>query len=186
MNALNALTEVGRETRPAEVQVWDPFVRVFHWSLVGLVAFAMLTGEEWTKAHIVAGYAILALVAARTLWGFVGAKHARFSDFVRGPNTIRAYLSDLLRFKAPRYIGHNPLGGLMIVALLFALTATGVTGYLLSGEAHGANEWLEELHGALAYGALLLIALHILGVVYASVTEGENLVRAMITGRKRV
>jgi cytochrome b len=125
MNApLNALTSAGRETPPAEVQVWDPFVRVFYWSLVGLVAFAMLTGEEWTKVHIVAGYAILALIGARVLWGFVGARYARFSDFVRGPNTIRAYLSDLLRFKAPRYLGHNPLGGLMIVALLLALTAT--------------------------------------------------------------
>ncbi len=74
----------------------------------------------------------------------------------------------------------------MIVALLLALTATGVTGYLLSGQAHGANEWLEEVHGALAYGALPLVALHILGVVSASLTEGKNLVRSMITGRKRV
>jgi len=156
---------------------------MFHWSLVGLVAFAFLTGEEWTKAHIVAGYAILVLIAARVFWGFVGTKHARFSDFVRGPKTVMAYLSDLLRFKAPRFIGHNPLGGLMIAALLLALTATGITGYLLSGEAHGANEWLEEVHGALAYGTLLLVALHIAGVLYASIAEGENLVRAMITGR---
>ena len=187
MNApLNALTSAGRGTRPAEVKVWDPFVRIFHWSLVSLVAFAMLTGEEWTGAHIVVGYAILGIIAARVIWGFIGTKHARFSDFVRGPSTIMAYLSDLLRFKTPRFLGHNPLGGLMIVGLLLALTGTGITGYLLSGQARGANEWLEEVHGALAYGTLLLAALHILGVVYASVTEGENLVRAMITGRKRV
>jgi len=179
------LTEASRDMPAAEVKVWDPFVRVFHWSLVSLVVFAFLTGEDWGKAHIVAGYAIMTLIGLRVLWGFAGTKHARFSDFVYRPAAVAAYLKDFLQFKAPPILGHNPVGGLMIITLLAALTATGLTGYLLSLAPHGSNEWLEEVHGAVAYGTLMLIALHVAGVLYASLAEGENLVRAMITGRKR-
>ncbi len=178
------LTKTGRDTRPAKVKVWDLFVRTFHWSLVGLVVFAFLTAEDLTKAHIITGYAVLALIGSRILWGFVGTKHARFSDFVYGPKAVAAYLRDLKRFKAPRMLGHNPLGGIMVLALLVALTVTGITGYLAIRNP-AEDDWLEEIHEAAANGTLLLIALHVAGVVFSSLAEGENLIRAMITGRKR-
>lgn len=139
------LTSASRTARLAEVRVWDPLVRIFHWSLVGLVAFAFLTGEEWNKAHIAAGYAILALVALRIVCGLIGTKHARFCDFLRGPRTVLVYVSDVLRFRAPPTLGHNPLGGLMIVAWLAALIATGASGYMITLDSYRSAEWLERL-----------------------------------------
>jgi cytochrome b len=185
-------TEVGRETRPAEavdhtehgmVRVWDPLVRLFHWSLVGLFAAAYLTGDELDRAHEILGYAIVALLAARIGWGFIGSEHARFSDFVRGPGTVLAYARDTIAGKARRYIGHNPLGGVMVLLLIAGLLATAGTGWLLTGG--GEHEWLEEVHEVVANGMLLLIALHVAGVLFSSMAHGENLVRGMITGQKR-
>jgi cytochrome b len=122
MGASAAKTEAGGETPPATVRVWDPLVRIFHWSLVGLFAFAFVTGDEWDKAHETAGYIIAGLVAFRVVWGLIGPRHARFTDFVRGPGTIFTYLRDALAMKAPRHIGHNPAGGAMIVLMLLALS----------------------------------------------------------------
>jgi cytochrome b len=170
---------------PATVKVWDPFVRVFHWSLVGLFAFAFLTGDEWQKPHELAGYAIGALVAARILWGFVGSRHARFSSFVRSPAQVVRFVAGTARFSAPRYLGHNPAGAAMILALLAAIGVIATTGYMMTTDAYWGIEWVEELHEAAAYATLGLIALHVAGVALASVEHGENLVRAMITGRKR-
>ena len=100
------------------VRVWDPFVRVFHWSLVGLFALALATGDEIEWLHLAAGYAIAALVVLRTAWGFVGPRHARFSDFVRPPGAVLGYLRDALRLRAPRHLGHNPAGGAAVAASL--------------------------------------------------------------------
>ncbi|QKV19260.1 cytochrome b/b6 domain-containing protein [Oricola thermophila] len=180
-----AVTEAGGETRPATVRVWDPLVRIFHWSLVGLFAFAFVTGDEWEKAHVAAGYAIAGLIAFRVAWGLVGPRHARFADFVRGPGTILAYLRAMLGRTAPRHLGHNPAGGAMVVALLLAIGGIAATGYMMTTNAFWGVEWVEDVHEALAFGTLGLIALHVGGVILASVEHGENLVRAMITGRKR-
>lgn len=119
------------ETVTKEVKVWDPLVRIFHWSLVVIFAFAYVSGEEESRLHELAGYAILALIATRILWGFVGTRHARFRDFVYGPGTVLGYARDLVAGRGKRYLGHNPLGGVMILALLVSLTATGVSGWLL-------------------------------------------------------
>ncbi len=180
-------TEAGREMRPAEVKVWDPLVRLFHWSLAGLVLFAFISGEDWGgSAHVNAGYAVLALIGVRIVWGFIGAKHARFSDFIYGPKAIAAHLGDLLRLQPKRSLGHNPLGGAMILVLLGALIATCVTGYLMPpGAGEESENWLSELHEALASGTLALAGLHVAGVIFSSLVQGENLVLAMITGRKR-
>jgi cytochrome b len=117
-----------------EVKVWDPFVRLFHWSLVATFAFAYLTGESESRWHEWLGYAVLALVAARGLWGLVGTRHARFSDFVRGPRALFDYAAEMLRGRPRRFLGHNPLGGAMVVALLVALAATGASGYAIRTE----------------------------------------------------
>jgi cytochrome b len=114
---------------PNEVKVWDPLVRIFHWSLVTAFAIAYLSGDEESRLHELAGYAVLGLVTIRIVWGFVGTRHARFRDFVYRPSAVAAYARDMSAGKAKRYLGHNPLGGAMIVALLIALLATGATGY---------------------------------------------------------
>ncbi len=120
-----------------QIKVWDPLVRLFHWSLVAAFAVAWLTGDEESRPHEFAGYAVIGLVLFRVLWGFVGTEHARFRDFVYRPSAALAYARDLVAGKARRYLGHNPLGGAMIVALLLSLLATGVTGVAALGAKEG-------------------------------------------------
>jgi cytochrome b len=170
---------------PATVRVWDPLVRIFHWSLVGVFAFAFVTGDEWDAAHETAGYVAAGLVAFRILWGLVGPRHARFADFVRGPGSVAAYLRDTATFRAPRHLGHNPAGGAMVIALLAAVAGIAATGFMMTTDAWWGVEWVEETHEALVYATLGLIALHVGGVVLASIEHRENLVRSMLTGRKR-
>jgi len=114
--------------------VWDPLVRVFHWGLVLTFLISYLTGDELETIHAYSGYLILSLISVRILWGFVGTKHARFSDFVRPVSEARGYLRDLLTGNAKKYTGHNPAGGLMILALLSSLAITGLTGLKAYGE----------------------------------------------------
>jgi len=191
-----------------QVKVWDLFVRVFHWSLVLAFAIAYVTGDEDSRLHVWSGYAVLGLVTARVLWGFVGSRHARFRDFVFGPRVILGYALSFMTLRSRRYIGHNPLAGAMVFALLTCLSVTSITGYLLlpdsnpnaaatlapigtayangrdKGDRHG-NGLLKELHEALAELTLFLVSVHIAGVLASSLVHRENLVRAMITGRKR-
>ena len=174
------------DARPAAtVKVWDPFVRVFHWSLAGLVLATFLTGDEAQKLHVVLGYAIVALVAARVVWGFVGPKRARFADFVKPPAAILRYAGQALRGEAPRHLGHNPLGGAMAAALLAMLLVVCGLGYLLTTDAFWGLESFKEIHEAAAYLLLGMVGLHIAGVLWTSLAHRENLVQAMITGRKR-
>lgn len=196
------------------VRVWDPLVRIFHWGLVAVFALAWLTSEDGSVWHEWAGYAALGLIAVRLIWGLVGPHYARFTQFIRGPGAVTAYMGDLMHGREKRYLGHNPAGAAMIVALLLSILATGITGWMMAepgrvallpqvpaivapafadqgeyGEAGegfgGEEEALNELHGALANLTLLLVALHIGGVALASMRHRENLARAMITGRKR-
>lgn len=185
MIARVANREAGGTAPPASVKVWDPFVRIFHWSLVVLFAVAFLTGDEIEWLHLGAGYAIAALVALRIVWGFVGSRYARFSNFVRGPAAVLAFLKQSIRLEAPRHLGHNPAGGAMILALLAMLIGLSVTGILLTTDAFWGSKSLEEVHEVMAYVTLGLVGLHVLGVILAGIEHGENLVRAMITGRKR-
>ncbi|AWM86832.1 cytochrome b/b6 domain-containing protein [Microvirga sp. 17 mud 1-3] len=167
------------------VRVWDPFIRTFHWSLVGLFGLAFVTGDETEWLHIRVGYAIAALVAARIVWGFVGTRHARFSDFVRRPGEIAAYAAQALRFTAPRHLGHNPAGGAMVLALLVMIAGIAATGFAMTTDAFWGSEWVEDLHEVLVYTTIGLIVPHVAGVVFSSLEHGENLVKAMFTGRKR-
>jgi cytochrome b len=185
MSVVNDATRAGGEIPPATVKVWDLFVRLFHWSLVALFVVAYATGDEVERVHIAAGYAIAILLVLRILWGLVGPRHARFSSFVRPPREVLAHLHDLLLFKAPRHLGHNPAGGAMIVALIAMLAATCATGFLMTTDAYWGAKWVEEAHEALANATVALITLHVLGVLVASFQHRENLVQAMITGCKR-
>jgi len=176
-------TEPVRAT--AMVRVWDPFVRIFHWSLVALFVVAFVTGDELERVHVAVGYVIVGLVAARIVWGFIGSRHARFSDFVRPPAETLSYLRRAVRGVAPRHIGHNPAGGLMTLALLGMIIAISGTGFMMTTDAFWGAGWVEGLHEGLVDATLGLIALHVGGVVLASIEHRENLVKAMITGRKR-
>ena len=181
------------------IKIWDPFVRFFHWSLVGSFLLAFLTEDDWLTLHVWAGYAAFGLVVMRLLWGFVGTQHARFSDFLYRPAIIKQYLFNSLRFRAPRYLGHNPAGGAMVMALLLSLLLTGITGLAVYGVAENAgplagwfnttslqwHEALEEVHEFFANFTLLLVGVHVAGVLFSSWSHGENLVRAMWHGYKR-
>jgi cytochrome b len=185
MSTGTSVREAGRSERPAMVKVWDPLVRLFHWSLVGFFAFAFITAEEWDDAHVIAGYCVGGLVAFRLLWGLIGTRYARFSSFVRGPAATLGYVRKALAFRAPRYLGHNPAGGAMVVALLAAIATIVTTGYLMTTDAYWGVEWVEEVHEGAANATLVLIAVHVAGVILASIEHGENLVRSMFTGLKR-
>ena len=177
--------EAGRATRPAPIKVWDLVVRVFHWSLVGLFATAWYSGGIWDNPHLVAGYFVFALVAARIVWGFVGSRYARFSDFVYEPRVVLRYMADMVRMRAPRYLGHNPVGGLMVITLLATLMVICITGVMMTTDAFWGVEWVDNLHATASTFALFLVGLHVAGVVFSSIEHKENLVRAMITGLKR-
>jgi cytochrome b len=179
--------------------VWDRFVRVFHWTLVGAFFGAYFTGEDVLKLHVPLGYLILILLAARIVWGFTGTPHARFSDFVCGSGTVLTDLKLTLLRKAPRFLGHSPAGGAMVVALLVFLMATSVSGLLvyaadrhegplapwMTGVSDATEDMLEEAHEICANGTLTLVIIHVLGVVWTSLAHRENLVKSMFTGRKR-
>jgi cytochrome b len=184
---------------PKLVRVWDPLVRMFHWGLAGSFAIAFLTEDDLLALHVWAGYLILGLIFIRVLWGFVGTRHARWSDFVKQPAEIFTYLKAIIRSRAARYLGHNPAGGAMVVALMLSVTLTGLSGLavygaqelsgpmapLLSGLSEGWAHALEDIHEVVANLTLLLVLLHLAGVALASLQHRENLVRAMITGLKR-
>ena len=191
-----------------QVKVWDLFVRVFHWTLVVAFAAAYVTEDEAMALHVWAGYLVGGLVLLRIVWGFVGPKHARFSDFVCGPFRAWRYMIALIRGRAERHIGHSPAGGVMVLMLMAGCLATVWTGMeqYAAEEGKGPLAWEatviapaladgddgedrereegEGLHEPLAHLTFLLVLFHIGGVILASIIHKENLSRAMVTGRK--
>ena len=166
------------------ILVWDTPVRVFHWLLVLCFfgAFASAESERWRLLHITLGYTVGGLIVFRVLWGLIGTRHARFGDFVRGPRAAFAYLKSLLRGKPEHHVGHNPAGGLAIVALLGLALVTTLTGW--AAEADVGARWLERAHEPAANLMMALVALHIAAVLLSSWLHRENLVGSMVTGRK--
>lgn len=192
---------------PNRIYVWDPLVRIFHWSLALFFTIAYLTEDEQMELHEVSGYIVLGLVGFRIIWGIIGPKYARFTSFICGPFTILRYIKSLA--SSPRhYIGHNPAGGAMVIILLVMIALTswsGIEAQEAEGMEHAAvnvslisnahadddehdedegDEFWEEIHEALANLTVFFIFLHIVGVFASSVIHNENLVKAMITGYK--
>jgi cytochrome b len=196
---------VAKET----TQVWDIAVRTFHWSLVAAFAVAYLTEDDFETLHVYAGYLVLGLISFRVIWGLIGTRHARFSDFVCGMKTTELYLKSILTGKPKHYLGHNPAGGMMILVMLFSLfllSYSGLATYAEDGKgplahteisivatafAHekhhrsAKGEFWEEIHEFLANFTLFLIFIHLAGVAVSSIVHRENLVRAMVTGKKQ-
>ena len=212
------------------IKAWDIAIRVFHWALVVCFAIAFISSEDSRKLHVVFGYSVLFLVFFRILYGFVGTKYARFSDFLYAPAQIADYLKGLLIGRPKHYIGHNPAGGFMIVILLLSLlslTLTGLKAYGVKGhgpfakheilfmtnafadsddkenhdeqesrkwrsqknhrtEKNEKDEFWEEVHETIAYLTLFIVSIHIMGGVVSSLVHRENLIKAMITGRKQL
>jgi len=187
----------GAEQRSEKGRVWDLPTRLFHWILVGLFAFLWYSGGgssaemDW---HMLAGYALLALLLFRILWGFWGSPHSRFRDFLTAPAAAVRYGLAFARGRAPAYRGHNPLGGWMVVVMLVLLLAQAISGlfatddisidgplnHLAPSSLAGA---LTDFHGFNINLLLVLAGLHVAAVA-AHRLRGERLVGAMITGRK--
>ncbi len=196
---------------PGTIVVWDLPVRIFHWALVAIFFTAYFTGEDAPPLHEWMGYAVLALVIFRILWGFTGSEHARFTDFVRGPGEVLRNLRDILLMHPKRYLGHSPAGGAMVVLLLVMLAATTVTGIIGeeqyekatpsataatgtdeheqesdgNGEQRGEESPIVEAHEVLSNLTLALVLLHIAGLILSSFTHRENLIASMFSGRKK-
>lgn len=178
--------------QPATVKVWDIWTRLFHWIFATAIVLAWLSHEIRDRQHTVhvwLGYLAVSLILARIVWGFVGPRHSRFSDFVKGPVHLARYSWQTLTATAPRHIGHNPLGGIMVLFMMALTLSLGVTGYVMTHRGMNlfglGHRELEEVHGLLADLFVIAVPLHVAGVIFASLKHRENLVGAMITGRKR-
>jgi cytochrome b len=192
-----------------KIRVWDLPTRVFHWLLFLGVLVALITGDEGEEGvlsiHQLFGFLVMALLVFRLGWGLVGTRHVRFASFVRGPTTVVTYVRALLRLSPPASLGHNPLGAWMIVVILLDLMVVVGTGLFAGGGgehgeageaieggplAHlvspGTADLLSGVHEVFANLLIALIVVHVLGVLVDWLLTGDNLVRAMITGEKRL
>lgn len=182
-----------------EIKVWDLPVRLFHWLLACCFLVAYITEDDYMTLHSYAGYTLVGLLLFRVIWGFAGSPHARFKDFAHSPKTIITYMTEVVRFKAERFVGHNPAGGAMVFALLASLGVTVLSGLVAYGvgQASGPLAGLmatapfvigktaEDVHEFFINFTLVLVLLHLAGVAIASIQHRENLVRSMLNGRKQ-
>ncbi|MNF80324.1 hypothetical protein D3C85_1022070 [compost metagenome] len=168
------------------IRVWDPLIRVFHWATVLLCVLNLFILEEGERNHRYVGYALTGLLVLRILWGFVGSDYARFAQWFPTPARITRYLQATLQGKHPYYVGHNPLGALMILLLLTCLVGTAVTGIMTEYESLFGEDLMEELHEFFAKALQMAIFIHVLAVIVLDHLTRTDLIRAMLTGKKRV
>jgi cytochrome b len=168
------------------IPVWDIFVRVSHWSVAFLVLAEFTIFDEDWAVHRWAGYAVLALVALRLIWGLMGPRYARFSSFPPSLQAARTHLAGLLRGMREQHLSHNPLGALMAYNLWSSLVAACLTGILMTTGGFRGADWLEELHEAIANWVLISVGLHVAGVAFETWHSKVNLVQAMINGQKEI
>ena len=176
------MTELTQGTQ--KIRIWDAPVRVFHWLLVLSFAGAYLTAESeyWRLVHVTLGYTLGGLLAFRLVWGVIGTRYARFSNFVRGPAAVVSYLKSIQARQPEHHLGHNPAGAVAIVLLMVLGLGITATGYITYNDL--GPGWVGELHDLLANAMVLVIIGHLVGVVTASLQHKENLVRSMVTGFK--
>ena len=181
---------------PDSIKVWDPLIRIFHWSLVLAFMVAYITEDDWITLHVAAGDLIALLLIFRIIWGVIGTRYARFTQFVKSPSAVIEHLKGMAQFKVSHYLGHNPAAAAMVVALLISLMMLCFSGYvLIATENQGVlagtffagfnSHWMEDVHEFFAHFTLLLVFAHIAGVIISSFMEQENLPRAMLVGFKK-
>jgi cytochrome b len=193
-----SLGEAGGSELPSESGrvVWDPAVRIFHWSLASLMLLSWISADQgWMKVHLWSGVTVLTLLTFRVAWGFLGSSTARFSSFVAGPRATLEYLQGLSRGQVKAHIGHNPAGGWSVVLLLATLTlqvATGLVandgvrfdGPLVPLVGRDLSDRATDLHVLTFNAVLVLVWLHLVAAFFYLLVKGDNLIRPMITGRK--
>jgi cytochrome b len=182
------------------VRVWDIPVRSFHWllalSILGLFVTGKL-GGNWMEWHKKIGFFVLGLIAFRIIWGFIGSHHARFKNFVRGPKAVLSYAKNLFSEKSEKYIGHNPMGGVSVLALLAAVGFQAVSGLFANDDimlegpyasmvSKALSDQMTKLHHLNSDLILILIGVHLSAIGFYAVYKQENLIEAMITGEKMV
>jgi cytochrome b len=167
----------------ASVPVWDLVVRLTHWAVAALVLYDYWqdSGDRW---HRNLGYAAAALVLLRLVWALVGSPPARFGDWWPTPARLKAYCAGLLAGRPDRSLGHNPLGALMMLALWSLILGLALTGWMSRLDYFWGEDGIKEIHAWLAHALIVLAAIHVLGVLVMSRVHRENLVAAMLTGRK--
>ena len=189
---------VNSEKKMYSIHVWDIPTRLFHWILVGLVIFSFISGKIGVTAmryHEWSGFAILVLVVFRIVWGFIGGRQSRFSDFLKGPAAVIRYASSLLRKDSKPHIGHNPLGGWSIIAMLISLLIQVGTGLFANDDiltegplyalvSKQTSDWLTGVHHLNQKVLLVLVLIHIAAVFFYLIAKRENLIKPMITGSK--
>jgi cytochrome b len=168
----------------SNILVWDAPVRVFHWLMVLCFAGAYLTAEseKWRLVHVILGYTLGGLVAFRLVWGIMGTRYARFASFLTSPAAVLRYVRSMFSHQPEHHVGHNPAGAVAIVLLLLLSVAIVASGWAVYNDVGG--HWLETLHEGATNAMLLVVAVHVAGVAVASSLHRENLVRAMLTGKK--
>jgi cytochrome b len=198
-NAMNtSQSEQAPKDRPIPVKVWDLPTRLFHWTLVILVVVSFVSGNiggNMMTYHMWSGYGILVLLLFRLAWGIAGGRQSRFGAFVRGPGTVVRYAAEFMKSESKPYLGHNPLGGWSVIAMLLALLVQAGTGlfanddiftegplYLLVSK--DVSDWLTDIHLVNRYILIFLVAIHLFAVFYHLVVKRDNLIKPMITGVK--
>ena len=176
-----------------QVKVWDILVRFTHWTVAAGIIANLLFTEDGSDLHVYVGYTVVGLVVLRLLWGLVGTRYARFTNFFPTPTRLKHYLSDISARRADeQHLGHNPLAAIMMLSLWAVIIGLGVTGYLMETDifSHiqllGNKDVLEEIHELLANSLYLLVPLHIVAAIAMSYWQRQNLIKSMITGKKKV
>lgn len=167
------------------IVVWDWPLRLFHWVLAALVLIAWFTPNIYDTVHRIAGYTVLGLIALRLVWGFAGTRYSRFGSLVRLLRAAPGFIWGLTRGQTGRYLGLNPAGAAMSMALLLSLAVSTISGWMQVTVRFFGVPWVEDLHTYSSDLVMILVIIHVLGVLTMCVLQKENLVRAMITGRKR-
>jgi cytochrome b len=177
--------EIHSHSKPDYVTVWDLPVRLVHWLIALCFTGAYITAESesWRLLHVTLGYTMGGLIVFRVIWGLVGSRYARFSEFVRSPSAVLQYLRSLFTKSPEHFTGHNPAGAIAVLLLLGLGAAISVSGYAMYNDL--AGEWVEEVHELLANAMLAIVLIHIAAVLISSHLHKENLPLAMITGKKR-
>ncbi|XGC81420.1 cytochrome b/b6 domain-containing protein [Bdellovibrio bacteriovorus] len=167
---------------PERIYVWDIFVRVFHWTLVICVFLNFWVTEEGDTPHEVLGYIAAGFVIARLFWGFFGSPFARFNIWLASPKSVFSYLRNFKTRKT--YQSHNPIAGWMIIFLMSCIIGLAVTGFMMGTDTYFGEEWVEELHHWISDILMGAVAIHIIGALYESRHEKQNLVAGMVHGYK--